>query len=117
MGYIKFENDVRAFMEVGLITPPVYQQAYIYGTEGRIEVNAPNQPLVRVKGKGDADWRVPEIEPQSAFRLEIEAMLESIETGKEHILNGRQGRAAMEVLMAIIESARNQQVISFPFSY
>ena len=117
IGYMKFKDGVRAFMEVGLITPPIYQQAYIDGTEGRIEVNAADQIPIRVKGKGDADWRIPELHRESAFRLEIEAMIDSIETGKEHILSGRQGRADLEVLMAIFESSQRREVISLPLSY
>ena len=44
-------------MEVGMITPPIYQQAYIDGTEGRIEVNAPGQIPIRVKAAGDSEWK------------------------------------------------------------
>jgi len=114
IAYIKFKNGVRAFMEVGDITPATYQQAYIDGTEGRIEVNPTDGSLLKVKGKGDSDWRYFELEWGNPFRIEIEEMIESIETGKEHPLNGRQGRAALEVLMAVYESSRLRQAIELP---
>jgi len=113
-GYMLFKNGVRAFMETGLITPATYQQAYIDGTEGRIDVNVADQATVRVKGKGDAEWRTPELKRENPFKLEIEAMMESIESGKEHILSGRQGRADLEVLMAIFESSRRREVVNLP---
>ena len=111
-----FKNGVRAFMETGLITPATYQQAYIDGTEGRIDVNIADQPTVRMKGKGDAEWRIPELKRENPFKLEIVAMIDSIETGKEHILSGRQGRADLEVLMAVYESSRRREVISLPLT-
>jgi predicted dehydrogenase len=114
IAYMLFKSGVRAFMETGLVTPATYQQAYIDGTEGRIDVNVADQATVRVKGKGDAEWRIPELKRENPFKLEIDAMLESIETGKEHILNGRQGRANLEVLMAVFESSRRQEVINLP---
>jgi UDP-N-acetylglucosamine 3-dehydrogenase len=114
IGYMKFGNDVRAFMEVGLVTPAAYQRAYIDGTEGRIDVNAPDQSPVRVKGKGDANWRIPELHRENPFKLEIAAMIDCIENDKEHILSGRQGRADLEVLMAIFESSQRRGVVSLP---
>lgn len=113
IGYIGFENGMRAFMEVGQVALPGYQRACLEGTEGRIEVNVPNQPLVRFKGKGASDWQVPELKGDNPFKLEIAAMLECIENGGEHILSGRQGRRDLEVLMAIFESSKRQAIIRF----
>jgi predicted dehydrogenase len=114
IAYMLFKSGVRAFMETGLITPATYQQAYIDGTEGRIDVNIADQPIVKVKGKGDAEWHIPELVRDNPFKIEIIEMINSIETGKEHILSGRQGRANLEVLMAVYESSSRQEVVNLP---
>lgn len=112
IGYIEFENGIRAFMEVGQVALPGYQRAYIEGSEGRIEINVPNQPQVRYKGKGDSDWQIPELKGENPFKLEIKAMIDCIENGGEHILSGRQAKKDLQVLMAIFESAKKQAIIS-----
>ena len=114
IAYILFKNGVRAFMETGLVTPATYQQAFIDGTEGRIDVNVSAEIPIRVKGKGDAEWRFPELVRDNPFKIEIAEMIESIETGKEHILSGRQGRANFAVLMAVYESSRRCAVVNLP---
>lgn len=114
IAYILFKNGVRAFMETGVVTPATYQQAFIDGTEGRIDVNYSNEIAIRVKGKGDAEWRYPDLVRENPFKLEIAEMINSIETGKEHILSGRQGRTDFEVLMAVFESSRRRAVVNLP---
>ncbi|HGE73009.1 TPA: Gfo/Idh/MocA family oxidoreductase [Candidatus Poribacteria bacterium] len=114
IAYILFKNGVRAFMETGLVTPATYQQAFIDGTEGRIDINYSSEIPIRVKGKGDAEWQFPELVRENPFKLEIVEMINSIETGKEHILSGRQGRIDFEVLMAVYESSRRRAVVNLP---
>ncbi|MBC8229359.1 Gfo/Idh/MocA family oxidoreductase [bacterium] len=114
IGYFQFESGVRGFIEVGKVSLPGYQRAYIDGTDGRIEVNIPNQPALRVRRKGDADWFVPELQGENPFKLEILALVECIEQDKEHILSGRQARKALEILIAVFESSRRRALIELP---
>jgi UDP-N-acetylglucosamine 3-dehydrogenase len=93
-------------------------RATVYGTEGILEVAgdqlAPGEPWVRYKGKGDPDWVVPEVEPNNAFQAEIEALIDVLERGGTHPLNGRSARAGHEIMMAIYESARRRARIDLP---
>ena len=135
IGYFQFESGVRGFIEIGKVSLPGYQRAYIDGTDGRIEVNIPQQPTIRVRRKGDADWFVPELHGDNPFKLEILALVECIEQDKEalheaegceevrrsnlaerseHILSGRQARKALEVLIAVFESSRRRALIELP---
>jgi len=114
IGYFQFESGVRGLIEVGKVSLRGYQRAYIDGTDGRIEVNMPDQPAVRVRRKGDADWFVPELHGDNPFKLEILALVECIEQDKEHILSGRQARKALEVLIAVFESSRRRTLIELP---
>ena len=116
IGYFQFESGVRGFIEIGKASLLGYQRAYIDGTDGRIEVNVPQHPPIRARRKGDADWFVPGLHGDNPFKLEILALVESIEQGSEHILSGRQGRKALEVLMAVFESSRRRALIELPLS-
>lgn len=113
IGYFEFDSGVRGFIEIGKASLPGYQRAYILGADGRIEVNVPGYAL-RVRRKGDADWHVPELHGENPFKLEIQALVECIETDKEHILSGRQGRKALEVLIAVMESSNRRALIELP---
>ena len=111
----------RGMREIGELEAKEILEAYGFVTPKSMiattvdqAVNAADQIPVRVEGKGDADWRIPELHRVNPFKLEIEAMIDSIETGKEHVLSGRQGRADLEVLMAIFESSQRREVISLP---
>lgn len=92
-----------------------YCTAHIDGTEGRIEVGKREQPRLRYRGKGDEDWQVPRLRKGSdPVEREIEALIKSVENGKEHPCSGRQGRHALEILMAVFESSRRRETILFP---
>ena len=143
--YIEFRNGLTAFIEMSAFTKaPLktgtvgfskeslpkdlaraqsiyarrkakYCSVYIQGTEGRIEVGERERPPLRFKGKGDADWNVPQLRwDVDPFKLEIEALIESIEQGKENPCSGKQGRQTLEVLMAVFESSRRREIIPFP---
>jgi len=142
MGYFEFENGVRAFLEIGLPygkqtgtstqTPSAavlpqstmwwrklvrYTSAFVLGTEGRIEVGEREVPPLRYKGKGDIEWKVPQLKQGvDPFTVQLRVLTECIEKGTEHPCNGRQGRAALEILMAVHESARRRVKIGLPLA-
>jgi predicted dehydrogenase len=90
----------------------------VYGTEGVVEVAgdrlAPGEPWLRARVKGEADWITPPVEPNDAFRAEVEALLHVLEHGGTHPLDGRSARAGHEIMMAIYESARRRARIDLP---
>jgi UDP-N-acetyl-2-amino-2-deoxyglucuronate dehydrogenase len=137
IGYIQFKGGLRALVETsGLLgskteTPKSeveriqaiewfkkgtkYCSVYIDGTDGRIELGEREQPLLRVRGKDHTGWQAYDVGwGTDPFQKQIEALAECIENNKEHPLNGYQGRAALEVIMAIFESFRRREIILFP---
>jgi predicted dehydrogenase len=90
----------------------------VYGTEGIVEVAgdqlAEGQAWLRARVRGEADWVYPEIEPNNAFQEEIEALLQVLEQGGTHPLDGRSARAGHEIMMAIYESSRRRARIDLP---
>ncbi len=113
-GYFQFESGVRGMLEVGRISRPGYMKGYIDGTEGRIEVYGDGAPKLRFRGKGESGWQEIECHGENPFKLEILALIACIENNTEHILSGRQGRKALEILMAIFESSRRRGVVHLP---
>jgi len=142
ISYFEFENGIRSFLEMSLpygkqlgsnlqvsqtTTLPQstmwwrklvrYTSVFVHGSEGRIDVGEREVPPLKYKGKDDVDWKTltlrHEIDP---FAVQIKVLIESIEKNTEHPCNGRQGRAALEILMAIHESARRRVKVNLPLT-
>jgi len=115
IAHIGFKNGVRAIFESGdRIPDSVGFYNRIFGTEGIVEVSAPGKPAVRARVIGEADWIVPEYHGEEPFKLVIEALIESIETGEPHILSGASARKGQEIIMAAYQSARTGKLIELP---
>ena len=142
ISYFDFENGIRAFLDILLFyrkpfniegqPAPVktlpqsttwwskatkYTTVYVHGSEGRIDVGEREIPQLKYKGKGDANWTVPPLTQRiDPFAVQIKSLIESVEKNTEHPCSGRQGRAALEIIMAIHESARRRVKIVLPLT-
>ena len=76
---------------------------------------AEGEPWLRARLRGEGAWSAQEIEPNDAVQAEIEALLQVLERGGTHPLDGRSARAGMEILMAVYESARRRARVDLPF--
>lgn len=113
--YFAFDNDVRGVMELGSAARPAYQKAYLYGTKGYIEVAGDRgEPPLRIvtTGRDEPLNLFPPLE--NPFSLEIEALLRTMEEGVPHLLDGRQARADLEVLIAAFKSAWRRTIVHLP---
>ena len=120
---VQFQGGARATIEGGVAGRSRRPggggwRATVYGTEGIIEVAgdqlAEGEPWVQARVKGEADWIVPEVVANDAFQAEIEALIDVLEKGGRHPLDGRSARAGHEIMMAIFESARRRARIDLP---
>jgi predicted dehydrogenase len=111
IGYMKFEDNVRGIIESGQDTAPGYHHIYCYGTDGEIELAVPGGPSIRMRTKSGGDWVIPESHSDGN---PVRDMVEAIEKDREHRSSGYQGRATLEVLMAIYESSRHRGRIQLP---
>ena len=107
-GYLKFTNGLRALFE----TESGQHRLHFFGEDGEIEVMVDGG--LRVKAKGSSAWTQPELTGTHPFRDEINELVAAIEEDREHLNSGREGRAALEVLMAILESARSRKSVALP---
>jgi predicted dehydrogenase len=112
LGYFKFENNVRGVLESGSDTAPGYHHIYCYGSEGEIELAVPGGPAIRMRTRDTGGgWVTPEAPSEGG---PVQDLIESIEEDREHRSSGYQGRATLEVLMAIYESSRRRRRVGLP---
>jgi hypothetical protein len=69
---------------------------------------------LRARVKDEPGWVYPDVQPNNAFQAEIEALLNVLEHGGTHPLDGRSARAGHEIMMAIFESSRRRARIDLP---
>ncbi len=103
------ENEMNARYEVG---------ATIYGTAGIIEVNDNNLRYLTAEGKGWQTFTPSEGQLPGFGRAHIDQAYGIVEwlEGRDENYRGqaKQGRAAMEIMMAVYESARCHERIQLP---
>mgnify|MGYP005856280637 CR=1 FL=1 len=119
---VQFQGSVRATLEGGVVMRPGGGgwPAVIYGTEGMIEVGpdrpAEGQPCLRARLRGQADWVYPEIVPDDGWLAVPARLINVLEHGGVHPLDGRSARAVMEIVLAVLESARRRERVDLPLT-
>lgn len=120
MAILTFENGVRGHLEIGTVAREGYQRFILDGTEGRIELSGdrafPDGSRVRVLRKNGETESLPTSSFEGAMDQALQDMIETMETGAPHRLDGWSGRKDLEIVNAIYESARRRMVIRLPLS-
>lgn len=114
--HFAFASGVRGVMELGSAAPPAYQKAYLYGSQGMIEVGGDRDLRLKLIRSGQSEPQIIAPAEEHPIQRSVEALLQTLETGSAHPLHGKQARADLEVLMAAFESARRQTVIPLPIA-
>lgn len=116
VGRVGYRNGVVALIELGERANPSYQ-FHLVGTEGIIDVNAPDAPSLKVlSGFRQRGWYAPELPAASNFHGELEELVEAVEGRITHRSSGRRGRAALEIIMGIFESSCRRTLLEFPIT-
>ncbi|MCS6860221.1 MAG: Gfo/Idh/MocA family oxidoreductase [Abditibacteriales bacterium] len=115
---IHFANGVRGTLETGMCARPGYQRLLVYGSEGQIEIGGDNpvagEPPLRARVRGRSEWVVPSLPHVEAFAREIALLLDAVERGTPHPLDGVSARATQEILMAVFASALQHTRVDLP---
>ena len=100
-----------------------YHYFTVHGDGGRLELYGDifpgtdllTTPLLRIiRGKEVEEIEIEWPAPVSAIGLEIKDLIQTIETGAPHPLDGDNGRKVTEIMIGIYESARRRAVVRFP---
>jgi predicted dehydrogenase len=142
MGYIIFANGAGGLLLASALAPRELLYGFsILGADGLMEISPMPHPYfypapswVRVKGKGDSEWKHVEAPEALAgtpserllgrgaisyFWLDcwqrlMESALRTAETGEDGPCSGVRARATLEVIIAMHASARLRKVMEFP---
>lgn len=115
---LKFDKDLAAHLEIGQIARPGYQRVSIDGSDGRIDISGdrpePGEPQLRYL-TGSGGWVTPElVSHDHPMAASLSALLQVLSKGGEHTLRGESGRADLEVITAIYQSARTRRTVTLP---
>ncbi|HEY3079958.1 MAG TPA: Gfo/Idh/MocA family oxidoreductase [Chloroflexota bacterium] len=118
LALIQFQGGVRATLEIGNVARPAYQKFVVDGTEGRLEISGdrriPGEPELRVL-QAQGGLSVPKLGPNRAMAANVEAIVDSLESGAPHTLRADSARATLETIMALYESGLDRRRIDLPF--
>jgi predicted dehydrogenase len=114
IGYLKFKNGAAGVIETDLQARGIFSnpRIQIRGEKGEVEVMMDGG--LKYSSWDRLNWTTPNLVYQDAFHLEVEDLCNCIEQNKEPLDSGREGAKALEVLMAISESARLRGKVSLP---
>jgi len=121
VAHVQFANGVRGRIEVGDVPPNVaYQRVLLQGSDGYIEVGGDNDGDWRLLRGSGGGWEHHAIEDEPrahGFVREIEELIRWIEgEADDHLLNGESGRATLEIIIAVFESARRRARVELPLN-
>lgn len=126
IGIFQFKNGARAML-LADVTPLIYQGAHIFGSEGMINLTTDNLQLLNSETNGRWQLREPDgkffkvaeqgerfewLEGGTAQASELADWIEG--QAESHRGEGTHGFKALEMLMAVYESARRHEKVILP---
>ena len=114
MSYLKFKSGAAGVFETELQASGMFRspRIHIRGEKGEVEVMMDGG--LKYSSWDNLNWTTPNLSHRDAFHLEVEDLCNCIEQDKEPLDSGRDGAKALEVLMALSESARVRGKVSLP---
>lgn len=118
VGYLQFRGGARGVFDFERDRGEIL----ILGTRGQVlvKMDPPKEgPTLLVSTLESPQWTTPPYEgfggeAWPGFVPAVEDLLEAVEEDKDPLNSGREGAAALEVLLAVFESARSRGRVSFP---
>jgi predicted dehydrogenase len=115
-GVLRFRNGVTGILDVNWLTPLKVRQLAILGEKGLLQANYLSQEVrFYPKGRDDASAASPElisVESKEPLRLELEAFVEAVRSGRAPPVTAEDGLSALEIASLLVESARRGQVVT-----
>jgi UDP-N-acetyl-2-amino-2-deoxyglucuronate dehydrogenase len=121
MGLVHFEGGLQLFIQSDLYKEPARSGGFIIrGTEGMMDVN---EASVRFFNADSNGWQNVDlgVDPSTIQPIggatnaaQVRELIAWIEGGPEHRGSGYKARATVEIMMSILESARQHHVIHLP---
>jgi len=104
---LNFDNGRSGVIETNWLTPHKVRNLTVIGSKGIAEVDY-IQSSLRIF---DREWvREAKIEKEEPLKLELEHFIDCVQHDKEPLVSGQEGKHALQVALAAIESARTGKV-------
>lgn len=116
----QYQNGVYALMATGQISGMIGVHNRLIGTEGIIEVGAPDAVL-RIKRRGSSTWEVidcggEDLHGPNYIRRAIADIVDALEHGREPETSARKALNATEIIFAGYESSRRRARVDLPLT-
>jgi len=112
-GLIRYDTDVFGILRWGgFMGARGTTDTILDGSKGSLRMSISSQSVFK-KLLGENDWTeiVPEDQKRNNVAAEVQHFIDCVEEGKTPIIDGRQGRASVELVHAIYQSARNGEKV------
>jgi len=115
----KYKNDVFATLATGPAGKAIGAHNRLIGTEGVIEVGAPDKVHLRIKRKGSSNWEVLDTEDETLHgpgyvERAIADVVDALLTHREPEVSARRALNATEIIFACYESCRRRALVTLP---
>lgn len=126
IGLVEFQNSTLGLLEINWLTPTKIRELYVTGVRGMFRVNYITQDLffyenADVNGNGwptlslfrgvsEGTFNRFAIRKKEPLRAELETFLACVQGKCSNPMNGHEARIALELTLAMLDSARSGQV-------
>ncbi len=115
----KYRNGVFAIMGTGAAAEAIGAHNRLIGTEGVVEVGAPDGSNLRIRRRGSTKWEVIDTQGEGLhgpgyIERAIADVVDALRTGREPELSARKALIATEIIFAAYESSRRRAKIDLP---
>ena len=117
---LRFKKDTVASFEVGYVLPrtfPQYTTLEVLGSEGSISASDNHMNVVTQGAGSGITYPLAYsdlLSVNSAYEREIVAFVDSIINGTEPPVTGADARAALEIILAVLQSIRSKKPVTLP---
>jgi len=113
LGLIQFRSGTQALVQCDLTGTTQVENYSIRGSAGVLDVQQRELRLLRGNGPG---WEVIETGYEDPWVCQAQELVTWVEGRSGHRGEARHGRATLEILMAIYQSAREHEVVRMPLT-
>ena len=104
---LNFDSGSSGVIDTNWLTPHKVRNLTVIGSQGIAEVNCIDETL-RIF---DQEWvRDAKIEREEPLKLELMHFIDCVQNDREPVVSGKEGKHALEVALAAVESARTGKV-------
>ena len=113
LGFFQFHDGPVALIESGDLHPNRgYHHIYLDGSDGQMELTRQGAPALVFRSEATGgQWQEPEYLPALN---PVDDLCEAVINGTTPCSSGEQGRATLEIILALFESARSHQRVDLP---